>query len=195
MRFRKFSFTFFAVILLGACSPQGTYYERSPDDIRDALSVATLPYHIFGSRVQGSKVSQPDEGTVITSVMGQDGIKLIDIVTKIAPDGTGSRVTVEVRPPDGENAARAAEALRSNGGAEMMAQVANEHVAAVIEGRPFNMMFGAGPGAQAIIAANPDFKANNDAMNAAAARDSAQMYSDDAPSDQMAEDGESDWAE
>lgn len=167
---RKSVFVALAACLLAACGMQGKYYEQTPQAIHAALRSATLPYHVLGSMAQGSRVTRPDNNTVVTAVLGPNQSEMIRFVTTITPDGTGSRVLVEVRPPEGNNSARAAQAMKSNGFAmAMMKKLADEHVAAAIEHRPFDMMFATDPMAKGMIGANPGMQEQIDAANRGAA--------------------------
>lgn len=169
MRFQAFFQTVIMALLLSACGEQGTFYEKSPQAVRSALRSATLPYHVLGSSATGSRVTQPDENTVVTAVLGPNQSEMMRFVAIITPEGSGSRVAIEVRPPEGKNKDRATKAMGSNVMAMgMMEKLAAEHVDAAIQGRPFDMMFATGPMAKGMINANPEMKAQIDAANSSA---------------------------
>lgn len=170
MGFKRNLIAVTVAVLLAACGAQGKYYEQSPKDIRMALRTATLPYHILGSSAAGSRVSQPDDNTMITAIIAQNGSELARFAAIITPDGEGSRVQVEVRPPEGNNKARAEKALAGNAYASgLLQKLAEEHVAAAIEKRPFDMMFATGGMAKGMINSNPELRAHVEEANAAAA--------------------------
>jgi hypothetical protein len=186
-------------LLLASCGASGTHYEKSPQAVVAALKMATLPYHVLGDRAQGSRVSQPDANTVVTAVLGPDQSELIRFVATVAPDGAGSRVSVNVQPPEGKNHERATKAMAQNGlTMGLMNKLAQEHVAAAIEGRPFDMMFAAPPMAKGILAANPAIQAQIQDANSAAASMNQAMR-DDRQDTGFADDStsgeESDWGQ
>lgn len=166
MRIKAIMLALTGALLLAACGAQGTYYEKTPQQARSALRSAVLPFHVLGSMAKGSRVTQPDENTLVTAILGPDQSELMRFVTTITPDGSGSRVAVEVRPPEGRNKDRAGKAMGSNGFAmALMDKLAQEHVAAAMEGRPFNMMFASGPMAGGMVAANPEMQAQINQAN------------------------------
>lgn len=170
MTLKTFLLAALGSLLLAGCGASGTYYEKSPQAVVSALKSATLPYHVLGNTAQGSRVTQPDENTVVTAILGPGQSELLRFVTTITPDGSGSRVSVDVQPPEGRNSEKAAKAMAENGFAMgMMGKLAQEHVAAAIEGRPFDMMFAAPPMAKGMLAANPEAQAHIDGANQAAA--------------------------
>jgi hypothetical protein len=166
-------------LLLAACGMDGTYYEKAPDSVRAALKSAKLPYHILGTQATGSRVDTPDDQTVVTAVLGPNNSEMVRFITTITADGTGSRVKTIIAPPTGPNAERAQAAMQQNGYATaLLDKLATEHVAAAIEGRPFDMMFATDPMAKGMINADPQMKAHVDAANANAAAMSEMMHSD-----------------
>lgn len=156
--------------LLAACGAPGTYYEKSPENVRKSLKSARLPYHILGSTAAGSSVKTPDDQTVITTILDKNRSELMRFVTTITPEGTGSRVNTVIAPPEGANAERAQKAMQENGFATVMLdKLAAEHVAAAVEGRPFDMMFATPAMAKGMINANPEMRAAMNEANASAA--------------------------
>lgn len=118
-----------------------TYYEKPPSEVMSALSSAYVPTHILGSYVEGSRVTMPDGKTVVTALIDANGAELMRFVTTVTADGTGSLVDTVVEAPEGEHAERAAEAMKSQAFTmSLMEKLADEHVAAAIEGRPFDML-------------------------------------------------------
>lgn len=134
------------VPLLGAVLWMGvdggeTYYEKPPSAVMSALSSAYVPTHILGSHVEGSRVTMPDGKTVVTALIDRNGAELMRFVTTVRADGTGSLVDTVVEGPTGRHAERAAEAMKSQAFTmSFMEKLADEHVAAAIEGRPFDML-------------------------------------------------------
>jgi hypothetical protein len=168
MRLKSFVLGAAGAVLLSACGPSGTYYEKTPEQVAAALRAAYLPTHVLGSTVTGSRVSQPDASTVVTALLDAEGRELMRFVTTVTPEGTGSRVSTDVRPPEGSHKERAVEAMEKNGFVMgLMGGLANEHVAAAIEGRPFDMMF-ANPVAKTMAGAVPGVKEQIDQANAGA---------------------------
>ncbi|MCC6829657.1 MAG: hypothetical protein IT550_15665 [Novosphingobium sp.] len=164
-----------------------------------ALKSATLPYHVLGNQAQGTRVTQPDPNTVVTAVLAADQNEMIRFVTTIAPDGSGSRVSTAVEPPRGRYSAHAGKAMAENAYAmALMGKLAHEHVAAAIEGRPFDMLFATAPMARGMLAANPEAQAHIDAANQSAAAMNAAADHGDAGHDRdetaTSEEEERDWA-
>lgn len=161
------------VLYLGMDSG-GQYYEKSPHDIRASLKSATLPLHVLGSSVHGSRVYEQDENTVITALLGEDDKEMLYFVSVIEADGTGANVTTSIGTPEGEAGERAQKLLQKGGIlGGMMDKLATEHVAAAIEERPFDLMFASGPVANSMLSWFPelqseinDANANMAAMNA-----------------------------
>lgn len=117
------------------------YYERPPHEVRAALAEAYLPTHILGQYVKGSRVSTLDDGTVVTALIDENGAELMRFVTTVTPAGSGSEVATEVTGPQGVHAEGAQEALKTQQFTmALMRKLADEHVAAAIEGRDFDML-------------------------------------------------------
>ncbi len=122
-------------------SSSAEHYDVSPAEVRTSLSNAYVPVHVLGSYVKGSRVSKPDKETVVTSLIDAQGRELMRFVTKVEPDGEGSSVSTTVEPPVGPKAERVTKAMQSQPiVVALMNKVAQEHVDAAIEKRPFNMM-------------------------------------------------------
>jgi len=156
MRVKSFVLACAGAVLLVACGGGGKYYEKTPEQVASALKSAHLPVHVLGGTVAGSRVSQPDDDTVVTALLDRNGSEVMRFVTTFTPDGPGARVATEIRPPEGNNKDRATEAMQANGFAMgMMKKLADEHVAAAIEGRPFDMMFASPPMAKGMMGAMP----------------------------------------
>ena len=132
---------FVGAILWMGMDGSAKHYEKSPAEIRSALSAAHVPTHILGQYVEGSRVTMPDDTTVVTALIDDNGSELMRFVTTVTPDGTGAQVATEVTAPQGKYAARAEEAMKKQGYTMvLMRKLADEHVAAAIEGRPFDML-------------------------------------------------------
>ena len=117
------------------------HYDATPSQVKASLVAAYVPTGILGSTVKGSRVTQADDQTMVTALLDEGGNELMRFVTKIEPDGTGSSVETTVEPPHGKHAERAQEAMKSQGFTmSLMDKLAQEHVAAAIEHRPFDMM-------------------------------------------------------
>lgn len=128
-------------VLWFGMSGGAVHYDKTPHEVKAAIAAAYLPTHILGSYIHGSKVSTPDENTVVTSLLGENGAELMRFVTTVTADGTGSEVDTVVQPPEGDYAERAQEAMKSHAYTmALMEKLADEHVAAAIEGRPFDML-------------------------------------------------------
>lgn len=176
----------------------GKHFAKSPSDVKAALSAAYLPTHVLGSYVKGSRVSISGD-TVVTALIDESGAELMRFVTTVTPDGSGSIVDTEVEAPEGIHAKGAAEAMKSQAFTmSLMAKLADEHVAAAIEGRPFDMMFG-NPMAKQMASAVPGMQEQIDDANAGAAEMSRfeqdEEYGADYGDDWGSAEGEtSDWA-
>ena len=169
MRMKSILLACAGAMLLAGCGT-GEYYEKTPQEVSSALKSAYLPVHVLGSTVVNSRVSQPDRNTVVTALLDRDGSELMRFVTTLTPDGTGTRVATEIRPPEGRNKDRAGAAMKANGFAMgMMEKLAEEHVAAAIEGRPFDMTFATPPMAKGMMGAVPGMSERIDAANETAA--------------------------
>jgi hypothetical protein len=170
MRIGAFILSVVGAALLAACGPSGTYYEKTPEQVAAALKKAYLPTHVLGSGIKRSKVTQPDPNTIVTALIGANGTEAMRFVTTITPDGTGSRVLTEVRAPEGVNNERANEVMADQAHVmALMDGLANEHVAAAIEGRPFDMMFATNPMAKGMLSNQPGVQEQINEANASAA--------------------------
>ena len=165
------AFTILVAAALAACGASGDYYEKPPAEVAKAIKGAYLPTHVLGSQIKRSRVTQPSPDTVVTTLLGAGGREMMHFVTTITPDGSGSRVSTELSIPEGvkdrldEAVSKDPMAAHAMGVMQMLAE---EHVAAAIEGRPFDMTLG-NPNAKAAMAMNPEMKQHVDAANAAAA--------------------------
>jgi hypothetical protein len=168
MKLRNVSIGLVTALLLAACGAQsGTYYEKSPEAVKTALKSAVLPYHILGEHAAGSKVTTPDGNTVVTAILGKDGNEMMRFVTTITADGAGSRINTDVQAPQGANSDRAKDTMKKQAFAmALMEKLAAEHVAAAVEGRPFDMMFATPGMSKGMAAMNPGMKAHFDQANA-----------------------------
>ena len=145
------------------------YYDVPPSEVRTSLSNAYVPVHVRGSYVKGSRVTRPDNETVVTALIGENGVEMMRFVTKVTPDGEGSSVKTTVEPPVGKNAERAAQAMQKQAFVmSMMNKVAQEHVDSAIEKRPFNMM-AFSPAGEAMVNSVPGMKDQVAQANANAA--------------------------
>ena len=171
MSLSKSILALFMAVSLAACGASGDYYEKPPADVAKAIKGAYLPTHVLGSQIKRSRVTQPSPDTVVTTLLGAGGREMMHFVTTITPDGSGSRVSTELSIPEGVKD-RLDEAVSKDPMAahamNVMQMLAKEHVAAAIEGRPFDMTLG-NPNAKAAMAMNPEMKQHVDAANAAAA--------------------------
>lgn len=169
MRVKSMLLTCAGALLLASCCA-GEYYEKTPQEVTSALSAAYLPVHVLGGTVADSRVTQPDSNTVVTALIDRNGSEMMRFVTTLTPDGAGTRVATEVRPPKGRNEDRASAAMKANGVVlGLMEKLAEEHVAAAIEGRPFHMTFATSPMAKGMMGAVPGMSEQIDAANEAAA--------------------------
>ena len=185
-----------AALMVAGCGDEGTYYEATPAQVKSRIMTATLPHHIVGSHVARSRTFERD-GQVITALVSQDGRDMMHFISTVTPEGEGSRVAtdIELLADIGEGSFETAMAMN------LMDQLADEHVAAAIEGRPFNMMFATNPAAvnalppearQQVEDANAAMQAMNEAhrMNGFGS-DTGQ--DDGWADDSWVTDGESDW--
>lgn len=158
-----------AIVIWMGLDSGSSRYDRSPGEVRGALMGAHVPTHILGDTVSGSRVRREGENTVITALLDPSGREIMHFVTTIVPDGDGSQVSTEVHAAPGPAEPNGREAFGKNGFARaMLDKLAQEHVAAAIEERPFDMMFAAPPGAKQMIGMSPDMKDKIDNANASA---------------------------
>lgn len=130
-----------AVVLWAGIDSGETHYEKSPEEIRRAIASAYLPVHVLGDTVKRSRVTQPEDGTVVTALLDENDVELMRFVTTVTPDDTGATVKTDVVQPEGEHAERARKAMKEQAFVMSLLEVlAKEHVAAAIEGRPFDML-------------------------------------------------------
>ena len=156
------------VVYMGVGSAE-QYYEVPPAHAMSRIASAYLPTHVLGTYVKGSRVTVSGSETVITSLIAQDGSELMRFVTTVKADGTGSAVSTTVEPPTGAHAERAAAAMQSQAYTmALMDQLAQEHVAAAIEQRPFNML-AFNPAGNAMLNADPEIRDAIQQANEAAA--------------------------
>ena len=152
-RIRTFALTLGVALALTACGESGTYYERSPAEVEAALKSAVLPTAVLGSAIKRSHVFETEDGTIVTALLDADGMERARFVSTVVAEGSGSRVATEVVLGEevSEAAARNALGAYASGLLESLAQ---EHVAAAIEGRPFDLMFATSPVAVAAMPAD-----------------------------------------
>jgi hypothetical protein len=144
----------FALVLWMGANDGSQSYERSPQQVREALRSAQVPIHVLGENIAGSVVRDERADIVVTALVDRNGAEVLHFVTTIEPDGDGSAVTTELRPAHGRNAQNVSGALSANlRAAGLLEKLASEHVAAAIEGRPFDIMFAAPPMADPIMTA------------------------------------------
>lgn len=156
------------VVYMGSSAPEH-YYEVPPAQARSLIANAYLPTHVLGTVVKGSHVTLPDGETVVTALLGHDGSEMMRFVTTVKAEGTGSAVSTTVEPPRGAHAERAGAAMQSQGYAmALMDKLAQEHVAAAIEKRPFNML-AFNPAGEAMLGSMPGMKEHLDQANTSAA--------------------------
>ncbi|KPF62981.1 hypothetical protein IP79_10450 [Porphyrobacter sp. AAP60] len=149
--------------------PADEHYDVPPVQVLTSLSNATVPTHVLGSHIKGSRVTRPDNKTVVTALIGADGAEMMRFVTTVKADGEGSSVSTEIEPPVGKNAERAAKAMQSQAYTmALMEKLAQEHVDAAIEKRPFNLL-ALNPAGDAMINADPRMKEQIQQANEAAA--------------------------
>lgn len=156
------------VLWLGMGSGE-QYYDVPPSEVRRSLSDAVVPTHVLGSYVTGSRVTRPDGRTVVTALLDEDGRELMRFVTTVRASGEGSSVSTALEPPVGSKAGKVSKAMQSQPVAmSLMKKLADEHVDAAIEKRPFNMM-AFNPAGDAMMGALPGLREQVDAANESAA--------------------------
>jgi len=169
MRVKAFILSVAGAVLLAACGQPGVYYEKTPEQVAAALKDAYLPTHVLGNGIKRSQVTQPDANTVVTTLIAADGSEAMRFVTTITAEGTGSRVLTAIEAPEGKHNQRAGEMMATEGYMmALMDGLAQEHVAAAIEGRPFDMTFGASPMAKGMLKNQPGLQEEIDRANASA---------------------------
>jgi hypothetical protein len=134
MHLLRFFPTLAALLLLTSCGDSGQHFEKPPPAAVAALKAAQFPTILFGRQIRKSRTFE-EGGTVIIALLGKDDDEKLRIAATIAPDGTGSRVETELRPPVGGSAIKGLDTDSMNG-------FAKEFVAATMEGRSFDLGFG-----------------------------------------------------
>ena len=159
IRMKKTIVIMAASLLLAACGAEGTYYEKSPASVAAAITDAELSPMLAGE-ASDSTVSKPNSDTVVITGNDAFGGDIFKITATLTPEGNGTRVQTQF-----------ALLHKKKGYDEYMAQkMAQEHVAAAIEGRSVDIMAAANPVAKAMINSNPEMsKAVNQGMQAAIA--------------------------
>lgn len=153
----------------GGMEPAGQHYEVSQAQALSRIANAYVPTHVLGTLVKGSRVTLSGKDTAITALIAQDGSELMRFITKVEADGTGSLVSTTIGPPTGPHAERAAAAMQSQAYTMgLMELLAQEHVDAAIEQRPFNML-AMNPAGDAMLRDMPGMKEHIDDANASAA--------------------------
>lgn len=163
MKLRNVVLASLGALALAACGQSGTYYEKSPEDVMNAIEKVRVPTAIMGRDISGFNVSRPLDNTVLITLTDASGKELYRIVNQVEADGNGSRVISQSQTPDGK-------ALTGKLGghqANMMNQFNEEIVAAAIEGRSFDMMFATSPVAKSMLGNNPEMQAQIENANEA----------------------------
>ena len=145
------------------------HYDVPPAEARSLIANADLPTHVLGSVVKGSRVTLHGTDTVITALIASDGTELMRFVTTVEADVTGSSVSTVIEPPVGPHAERTTEVMQQHAYTMgLMELLAQEHVAAALERRPFNML-AMNPAGNAMLNADPEMKEHIAQANEAAA--------------------------
>ncbi|MEL7188922.1 MAG: hypothetical protein AAGK17_05165 [Pseudomonadota bacterium] len=162
MLFKKFALGVVVAATLAACSPSGTYYEKSPEDVLSAIEKQDMPYHMFGDTIAARSVTRPSDDVVVVALVDKMGAEQMRIVAQVSADGSGSRVITQAQDIHGKLGESNAESSLVGG---MFQELAEEHVTAAIEGRPFDMLFATPSVAKAMIEANPEAREKLDQLN------------------------------
>ena len=136
-----------ATLLVAACEEQGTYYEVAPSQAKASIKAAVVPTHVLGSTIKRSRAYDRGDDQVVTALIDGQGRELMHFVTTVTPDGEGSRVDTEIEMTKDADT-RSFEATYA---LALLDKLADEHVAAAIEGRPFDMLFATNPAAVAMM--------------------------------------------
>lgn len=146
MHIRKHFCAFLLALALTGCGNSGTFYDKSPSAVAMSLRATKLPSYMMGETIMGQRVTQPDKDTVVISAIATNQSEAVRFIVKLKPEDEGTRVAVNVQAPEGQNKVRFE---KSGNGAAKLTPFAQEHVAAAIEGRPFEMS-AMTPGSKAI---------------------------------------------
>ncbi len=120
------------VLLLGACGEPGKYYDKSPEAVFAAIEEARIPVSMLTSKMVGKTVSRPAHNLIVVTANDHFGGDIVRFVTKVTPEGNGSRVigrfeAGSLKPP----------AERQ----QLLDKAVQEFAEAAIEDRPFNVLF------------------------------------------------------
>lgn len=131
-----------AAALLWGCgggTPQGETYALPADQVREALLDTDAPIQVFGSRAVDWKTAREGDDTVIWTVIGDDDRPLMRFGAKMVAVKGGTRVDVEVLPPEGKNKERVAKGIAEHPEIRDLYHVAmTEEIDAKLEHRGFD---------------------------------------------------------
>ncbi|MEM6475990.1 MAG: hypothetical protein AAF687_07475 [Pseudomonadota bacterium] len=151
MNIRRFALAALASTLLAGCGFQGEYYDATPEQATFRIKNAPMPTPFLGTGVARKEVITAEDGSIVTLFKNKAGKTGIQISATITPDGEGSRIATSV-VYDKSKLGSGAESAMASG---LITKLGEEHVAAAVEKRPFDMMFAAGPMAKGMMANNP----------------------------------------
>jgi hypothetical protein len=135
-----FPFLLSILLLLAGCGA-GNHYDMPAAKVRETLRSSEFLLSIFGSEVTDAQVGQIGTDTVVwTLIAGDDDRAMLRLTAKITPDRSGSRVSVDVLPPESTFKARVAQGLKDNPSIVNFYRAAvAEHVDAALTHRDFDV--------------------------------------------------------
>lgn len=127
------------LLLLGGCS-SGTYYDQPAGTVRERLGSSEMYIAMFGSQVRDVDVSQRGADTVVWTLLDNQVGPALRLTAKVVPEKQGSRVSVDVLPPEGTFKERVTKGLKDNPSiVRFYRAIVAEHVDATLRNRAFDM--------------------------------------------------------
>jgi hypothetical protein len=128
--------------LLCACdggTSHGETYALPTAQVRETLLDTDAPIQVLGTQAVDWKTSALGDGTVLWTVLGERGGQLIRFSAKLVPVDGGTRVDVDVLPPEGKMQERVAKGIAENPSIRDLYHVAmTEEIDAKLENRGFD---------------------------------------------------------
>jgi hypothetical protein len=127
------------LLLLGGCS-SGTYYDQPAGTVRERLGSSQMYIAMFGSQVRDVEVSQSGADKVVWTLIALGDTPALRLTARVVPDNQGSRVSVDVLPPEGTFKERVTKGLQDNPSVvRFYRAIVAEHVDATLRRRAFDM--------------------------------------------------------
>ncbi len=127
------------LLLLGGCGT-GTYSDQPAGAVREELGSSEMLIAMFGSQVRDVEVSQSGADTVVWTLIAREDSPALRLTAKVVPEKQGSRVSIDVLPPEGAFKERVTKGLKDNPGiVRFYRAIVAEHVDATLRHRAFDV--------------------------------------------------------